>query len=282
MGRGADRRRRDGRPAPCRAGRRRQRRCSSTRLRGGLAEPAPQMGEPTYAAKIDPAELRIDWRDRAVEIDRLVRVGGAWTTLRGSRVEDSTPPTDRATVDWCRRSCSPRASAPMAFADWRKGARLRRRRVVRMSAERRPASVASTRCGGSRATAPTPTSCCGRDARSSRALRSDRQFATDLVYGTTRMRRACDALLDRFSSGSTRRGHAHAAATRRLPARVRAASHRTPPSVRRSRWRPKRTAGSSTPCFARSRRPARCVAVRAGAAQLSGLARGPPDRRARR
>ncbi len=27
---------------------------------------------------------------------------------------------------------------------------------------------------------------------------SDRRFATDLVYGTTRMRRACDALLDRF------------------------------------------------------------------------------------
>lgn len=27
---------------------------------------------------------------------------------------------------------------------------------------------------------------------------SDRRFATDLVYGTTRMRRACDALVDRF------------------------------------------------------------------------------------
>jgi 16S rRNA (cytosine967-C5)-methyltransferase len=27
---------------------------------------------------------------------------------------------------------------------------------------------------------------------------SDRHFATDLVYGTTRMRRACDALIDRF------------------------------------------------------------------------------------
>ncbi|MGI9646482.1 MAG: transcription antitermination factor NusB, partial [Ilumatobacteraceae bacterium] len=28
----------------------------------------------------------------------------------------------------------------------------------------------------------------------------DRRFATDLVYGTTRMRRACDALVDRFVS----------------------------------------------------------------------------------
>jgi 16S rRNA (cytosine967-C5)-methyltransferase len=26
----------------------------------------------------------------------------------------------------------------------------------------------------------------------------DRAFVTDLVYGTTRMRRACDALVDRF------------------------------------------------------------------------------------
>ena len=26
----------------------------------------------------------------------------------------------------------------------------------------------------------------------------DRRFVTDLVYGTTRMRRACDALVDRF------------------------------------------------------------------------------------
>ena len=26
----------------------------------------------------------------------------------------------------------------------------------------------------------------------------DRKFVTDLVYGTTRMRRACDALVDRF------------------------------------------------------------------------------------
>ena len=30
--------------------------------------------------------------------------------------------------------------------------------------------------------------------------RRDRRFATDLVYGTTRMRRACDALVDRFAS----------------------------------------------------------------------------------
>lgn len=56
-------------------------------LRAGLGTPVPQTGEPTYAAKIDAAELRIDWTRPAVEIDRLVRLGGAWTTFRGSRLK---------------------------------------------------------------------------------------------------------------------------------------------------------------------------------------------------
>ncbi len=51
----------------------------------GLGDPTPQHGDATYAAKIEPAELEIDWSRSAVEIDRLVRVGGAWTTLGGRR-----------------------------------------------------------------------------------------------------------------------------------------------------------------------------------------------------
>ncbi len=53
----------------------------------GLGEPHPQVGEPTYAAKIDTAELEIDWSQPATEIDRLVRVGGAWTTLDSKRLK---------------------------------------------------------------------------------------------------------------------------------------------------------------------------------------------------
>jgi methionyl-tRNA formyltransferase len=56
-------------------------------LTAGLAPPAPQVGEPTHAAKIDPAELEIDWSRPAVELDRLVRLGGAWTTFRGKRLK---------------------------------------------------------------------------------------------------------------------------------------------------------------------------------------------------
>jgi methionyl-tRNA formyltransferase len=53
----------------------------------GLPEPVPQTGAVTTAAKIDPAELEIDWARPAVEIDRLVRLGGAWTTFRGKRLK---------------------------------------------------------------------------------------------------------------------------------------------------------------------------------------------------
>jgi methionyl-tRNA formyltransferase len=56
-------------------------------LRDGLPEPKPQQGEPTYAKKIDPAELEIDWGRPAIEIHRLVRIGGAWTTHEGHRLK---------------------------------------------------------------------------------------------------------------------------------------------------------------------------------------------------
>jgi methionyl-tRNA formyltransferase len=59
------------------------------RLSGGLATlgtPVPQMGEAVYAAKIDRGELRMRWESPAVELERLVRIGRAWTTFRGKRL----------------------------------------------------------------------------------------------------------------------------------------------------------------------------------------------------
>lgn len=56
-------------------------------LEHGLGDPRPQVGEPTYAAKLDPAEFEIDWRRPAVEILRLVRIGRAWTQFRGKRLK---------------------------------------------------------------------------------------------------------------------------------------------------------------------------------------------------
>ena len=56
-------------------------------LADGLGTPRPQSGEPTYAHKIDPAELEVDWARPAVDVHRLVRIGGAWTTYRGTRLK---------------------------------------------------------------------------------------------------------------------------------------------------------------------------------------------------
>jgi methionyl-tRNA formyltransferase len=56
-------------------------------LANGLGDPEPQVGEPVYARKIDPAELRIDWNAPAAEVHRVVRAGNAWTTHRGKRLK---------------------------------------------------------------------------------------------------------------------------------------------------------------------------------------------------
>ncbi|HZN14977.1 MAG TPA: methionyl-tRNA formyltransferase [Acidimicrobiales bacterium] len=55
-------------------------------LAGGLGEARPQEGESTYAAKVEPDELRIDWTAPADEVLRVVRLGRAWTTFRGKRL----------------------------------------------------------------------------------------------------------------------------------------------------------------------------------------------------
>ena len=56
-------------------------------LRAGLPTPVAQAGEPTYAAKLSAADLRLDWTRPAAELDRIVRLGGAWTTWRQRRLK---------------------------------------------------------------------------------------------------------------------------------------------------------------------------------------------------
>ena len=55
-------------------------------LDSGLPEPRPQVGEPTYAAKIEPEEHHLDWGRRAIELHRVIRLGSAWTTFRDRRL----------------------------------------------------------------------------------------------------------------------------------------------------------------------------------------------------
>ena len=55
------------------------------------ATPTPQLGEPTYAEKLSVEEFRVDPRERASHIGRLIRAGnpkpGAWFVVRGRRVK---------------------------------------------------------------------------------------------------------------------------------------------------------------------------------------------------
>ncbi len=58
-------------------------------LRDGLPAPTPQAGEPTYAAKLEPADFELDWARPAGELHRVVRAGSgrAHTTHRGKRLK---------------------------------------------------------------------------------------------------------------------------------------------------------------------------------------------------
>jgi methionyl-tRNA formyltransferase len=88
-------------------------------LGGPMPTAVAQIGTPSYARKIDPAELRIDWSAPAEQIDRLVRLGGAWTTFRGKRVKVHEAHIDdgRLVPDVVQ----PEGKARMAYDAWRNG-----------------------------------------------------------------------------------------------------------------------------------------------------------------
>ena len=110
-------------------------------LRDGIGEARPQVGEPTYAAKIEPHELELDFHQPAVQLARVVRLGEAWTTFRGRRLKvhrahaverSSLAPgvLDGALVGSASGALElvvvqPEGKAPMPFAAWRNGARPR-------------------------------------------------------------------------------------------------------------------------------------------------------------
>lgn len=114
-------------------------------LSAGLGAPVPQEGEVTYAAKIDPAELELDWAQPVMALHRRVRVGRAWTTFRGRRlrvlkarpvpVPPTGPPppvpgmlsgTVVATAEGALElvEVQPEGKGPLPAAAWVNGARL--------------------------------------------------------------------------------------------------------------------------------------------------------------
>jgi methionyl-tRNA formyltransferase len=101
-------------------------------LQHGLGEPVPQAGEPTYAHKIDAGEREIGWAKPAIDVHRLVRIGGAWTTRNGERLKiwrTAVPPrgegivVDAADGPVEILEVQPPGKPRMAAAAWANGAR---------------------------------------------------------------------------------------------------------------------------------------------------------------
>ena len=112
-------------------------------LASALPEPRPQVGEPTYAAKIEPEEHHLDWARPAVERHRVIRLGSAWTTFRDRRLrvlrarmsEGSALAPGEIDAGTLRVGTGdgalelvevqPEGKGPQPAASWRNGARLR-------------------------------------------------------------------------------------------------------------------------------------------------------------
>jgi methionyl-tRNA formyltransferase len=107
--------------------------------RGDFSGAQRQQGDTTYAAKLEPEELHIDWSRPGVEVQRVIRLGHAWTTFRGkrlrilrARLSDPGPPSaeleglvvgagDGTGVELLE--VQPEGKPPQPAAAWRNGAR---------------------------------------------------------------------------------------------------------------------------------------------------------------
>ena len=56
-------------------------------LKEGLEDPTPQQGDPTWAKKITTEDRHLNWKLPADQLNRVVRIGGAWTTFRNKRFQ---------------------------------------------------------------------------------------------------------------------------------------------------------------------------------------------------
>lgn len=107
----------------------------------GLPQPSPQVGEVVYASKVTPEERRLDFVQPASQLGRVVRVGRAWTTLKGKRLlvhaarvagddlqlapgqlSGAMVGTGQGTLELVK--VQPEGKPVMDGADWARGARL--------------------------------------------------------------------------------------------------------------------------------------------------------------
>ncbi len=90
-------------------------------LRDGLPAPRQQRGEATYAEKLSPEELHLDWSRPPEELERVVRVGGAWTTFRGKRLKVHRARVSEGVLDLL--VVQPDGKGRIPASDWARGAR---------------------------------------------------------------------------------------------------------------------------------------------------------------
>ena len=86
-----------------------------------IGEAYPQEGEATYAEKFTPDEFEIDWAVPVVDIHRLIRVGGAWTTFRSKRLKIRA--ADLVDGRIVPTLVQPEGKPTMTFEAWRNGSR---------------------------------------------------------------------------------------------------------------------------------------------------------------
>ena len=254
----------------------------------GSAAPTPQDGEPTYADKLDPAELRA----------RLGR--GRRSSSTGSCGSAGPGPRSGASASRCWRADGRRrptargvaGAAPGALDGTVVGTRRRARcELVEVQPEGKGRQDAAAWRNGARpepgerlgrdAVEPAAAACAGptqlrrrrarahrrrRRLRQPRAARRcssaagssdrDRAFVTELVYGTTR--HAAGRATGSSTGSCSRPGRvdARAACCASAPTSWRSSTRRpTPRWAPPSRRAPKSSGAWSTPCCARSPRP---------------------------
>ena len=270
-------------------------RCSSSSCATGFGAPTPQTGEPTYAAKIEPADLEIDWSRPAVRSIASVRVGRAWTTFRGQRlwVLDGRPIARH--VERARRArpawTSARARRVPARRRAARGAqapRRGRRGATARGAARRTAGLVTDgdRCACRRARRAGPHRARGRvrEPRAARGALSWRSVGPRSgVRHRARLRHAADAASVRLA----RRSFHHATARPARAHDLRLGAYQlafigTAPHAAVNATvaiAPSHAASVRQRDPAQGRRRARRVPGRRHPLELSGLDRRPPHRR---
>ena len=110
------------------------------RLESGLGTPVAQHGTATHAAKIDKDERRLEWSEPSEHLERVVRVGRAFSTWRGRRVivesatvSEGPPGAEPGTLvgdlvatgeGWLRLvQLRGEGRTPQGFGEWARGSR---------------------------------------------------------------------------------------------------------------------------------------------------------------